>query len=60
MEARIQVAERGELAVVAILNHIHTGSLKLMAKLSEMQCDYQKYVTKEMQRNDWLYCKAKY
>ena len=44
MEAQIQAAERGELTF-----------LKLMAKLSEMQCDYQKDVTKEMQRNDFCY-----
>ena len=53
-EAQIQAAERDELEVVAVLNHIYTGNLKLMAKLSEMQCDYQKD-GKLMQRNNFCY-----
>ena len=55
LEVQIQAAEKGELEVVAFLNHIHIENLKLVARLSEMQCTYQKDVTKETQRNGFCY-----
>lgn len=55
LESKLHAVEKGEVEVVGFLHNLHSDHLKLLARLAEMQCIYQKSVTKETQRNEFSY-----
>ena len=49
-ESKLHAIENGEVEVVASLKNFHKDSLKLLVRLAQIQCDYQKDVNKETKR----------